>query len=226
MEKYFEILRACALFEHIEQQDIFGMLSCLGAKAKEYSKKQVVFARGQPARYVGVVLSGSVRIEQLDYSGQRSIVSTCQPADIFAESFACAGGATLPVSAVCARDSSVLLIDSARIMAPCDSSCHFHRQLIYNLMKIIAAKNIRFHRKLDIISRRTTKEKLLAYLSYMAAENNSRSFYIPFSRQELADYLEVDRSGLSVRISRLKKEGMLECDKNFFCLLGETAEGT
>lgn len=226
MEKYFEILRACPLFENISQQDIPGMLACLGATAKEYSKKQVIFARGQPARYVGVVLSGSVRIEQLDYSGQRSIVGTCRPAGIFAESFACAGGTPLPVSAVCARDSNILLIDSARIMSPCDSSCHFHRQLIYNLVKIIAAKNVRFHRKLDIVSRRTTREKLLAYLSYMAAENDSRSFYIPFGRQELADYLEVDRSGLSMRISRLKKEGMLECDKNFFRLSEKASEGT
>lgn len=218
MQEYFDILQKCPLFDGIGRRDMGPMLACLGASVKFYPKKRTVIRPGRPAKYIGVVLKGRVQIEQVDYSGRRSIMGVCRPGDIFAESFACAGLAAMPVSVLAAEDSLIMPVDSMRAINTCDSSCDFHRRLVYNLMKILAAKNLKFHQKLDILSRRTTRDKLLAYLSYMAAEAGADSFYIPYSRQELADYLEVDRSGLSVQISRLEKEGVIRAQKNFFTL--------
>ena len=101
----------------------------------------------------------------------------------------------------------------------CSNNCAFHQQLIFNLMKNLAEKAILFHQKVEIAAKRTTREKLMTYLMFQAKKAGSNRFRIPFDRQELADYLEVDRSGLSAEISKLRKEGVLESDKNTFVLL-------
>ena len=219
LKKYFEILRKCSLFDQIEDQYLIAMLSCLGAKRESFDKKYTIFAEGNPARYFGILLSGSAQIIKHDYYGNRSIVSGIVPGELFGESFACAGMPTLPVSIVANEPCEVLLIDSEHVLHTCSNGCDFHRRMIFNLMRDLAVKNIMFHQKLDITSRRSTREKLLAYLAYMEEQTGSNSFDIPFDRQELADYLEVDRSGLSVEISKLRREGVIECRKNHFVLL-------
>ncbi|MBR5881322.1 MAG: Crp/Fnr family transcriptional regulator [Clostridia bacterium] len=219
MKKYFEILRKCSLFDQIEDQYLIAMLSCLGAKRESFDNKYTIFAEGNPARYFGILLSGSAQIIKHDYYGNRSIVSGIVPGELFGESFACAGMPTLPVSIVANEPCEVLLIDSEHVLHTCSNGCDFHRRMIFNLMRDLAVKNIMFHQKLDITSQRSTREKLLAYLAYMEEQTGSNSFDIPFDRQELADYLEVDRSGLSVEISKLKREGVIECRKNHFVLL-------
>ena len=219
LKKYFEILRKCSLFDQIEDQYLIAMLSCLGAKRESFDKKYTIFAEGNPARYFGILLSGSAQIIKHDYYGNRSIVSGIVPGELFGESFACAGMPTLPVSIVANEPCEVLLIDSEHVLHTCSNGCDFHRRMIFNLMRDLAVKNIMFHQKLDITSQRSTREKLLAYLAYMEEQTGSNSFDIPFDRQELADYLEVDRSGLSVEISKLKREGVIECRKNHFVLL-------
>ena len=219
MKKYFGILRKCSLFDQIEDQHLIAMLSCLGAKRETFDKKYTIFAEGNPARYFGILLSGSAQIVRHDYYGNRSIVSGILPGELFGESFACAGMSTIPVSIIANEPCEVLLIDSGHVLHTCTNGCDFHRQMIYNLMRDLALKNIMFHQKLDITSKRSTREKLLAYLTYMEKQTGSHSFDIPFDRQELADYLEVDRSGLSAEISKLRREGVIECRKNRFVLL-------
>ncbi len=219
MKKYFDILRKCCLFDTIEDQNLIAMLSCLGAKRAKFDKKYTIFTEGTPAKYFGVLLSGSAQIIRHDYYGNRSIVSGVVPGELFGESFACAGVQILPVSIVANEPCEVLLIDSSHVLHTCSNGCEFHRRMIYNLMRDLAAKNIMFHQKLDITAKRTTREKLLAYLAYMEQQTGSHAFEIPFDRQELADYLEVDRSGLSAEISKLKREGVIDCRKNHFVLL-------
>ncbi|MBE5939770.1 MAG: Crp/Fnr family transcriptional regulator [Lachnospiraceae bacterium] len=219
MKKYFEILKKCPLFENIEDNNLITMLSCLGAKIETFDKKYTIMAEGRPAKYIGIVLSGSAQIIQIDYFGNRSILSEIEPADIFGETFACAGVQSLPVSVIANDPCEIMLIDSHHIMHTCANHCSFHQQLIFNLMKNLANKNILFHQKLEIISRHSTREKLLAYLTLQAQRKGSNSFDIPFDRQELADYLQVDRSGMSVEISKLRKEGILKSYKNHFELL-------
>lgn len=219
MEKYFEILHACPLFFGIEDSDLIKMLGCLGTKTESFDKKYTIFSEGTPAKYIGILLSGSAQIIQIDYFGNRSILSSLRPSDVFAEAFACAEVPSIPVSVIANEPCEVMLIECDHILHTCSNNCAFHRQLIFNLMKDLAMKTILFHQKIEITSKRTTREKLMTYLTFQAKKHGSSSFDIPFDRQELADYLEVDRSGLSAEISKLRSEGFLESSRNHFELL-------
>ena len=140
---------------------------------------------------MGMVLSGAVRLVREDYYGNRSIVAHIGPAELFGETYACAGISAVPISIVADENSVVLLMDCRRITTTCSSACAFHNRIIFNLLKLVAVKNLVFDQKIQI----------------------------PYDRQELADYLEVERSGLSAEISKLRREGILECEKNHFKLL-------
>lgn len=219
MKKYIEVLRRCPLFEDIEEENLLVMLNCLGAKVDVFDKKYTVFAEGKPATYIGIVLSGSVQIVQTDFYGNRSILEISRAGEMFCEAFACAEVKSIPVSVVAAESSEIMFISCSHILHTCHNNCGFHQKLIFNLMKSLARKNLVFHRKIEITSKRSTREKLMAYLMFCASKENSPIFEIPFDRQELADYLGVERSGLSAEISKLKKEGVLEAHKNSFTLL-------
>ncbi len=219
MKKYFDVLRNCPLFSHIEDDDLLRMLGCLGAKVESFDKKYTILAEGTPTKYIGIVLSGSAQIMQVDYYGNRSILSVLEPSEVFAEAFACAEIPSIPVTVVANEPCEVMLIDCDHILHTCSNNCDFHRQLIFNLMQDLATKTILFHQKIEITSKRTTREKLMTYLMFQAKKAGSSTFTIPFDRQELADYLEVDRSGLSAEISKLRSEGVLTSRKNQFELL-------
>ena len=218
MRKYLQVLGKCPLFLEIEDTDLLKMLTCLGARIEKFGKRETVLSEGSLAEYIGIVLSGSVTVLRNDYYGTRSILSIGRESDVFAEAFACAS-AKLPVSVVANEPCEVMLINSSRIIPRCECGCDYHNRLIYNLMKDLATKTIMFHQRVEIISRRTTREKLLAYLMFYAKRVGSESFEIPFDRQELADYLEVDRSGLCAEISKLRGEGVLESNKRHFRLI-------
>lgn len=219
MKKYFEILRCCPLFKDIDGENLLAMLNCFGARSVHYGKNETVIAEGDTAGYIGIVLSGGVQIERTDYYGNRSIAAHIEPSELFGESFACADVKEMPVCAVAAENSEILLIDCKRIISPCSNACTFHSQMIFNLLKIVATKNILLNQKAEIISKRTTREKLMAYLLLQAKKHGSRSFTIPYDRQALADYLEVDRSGLSAEIGKLRDEGIIESHRSEFTLL-------
>lgn len=219
MKKYLEILKKCPLFLEISDEHLLKMLGCLGARVEFFDKKYTVIPEGIAAKYVGIVLSGSVQITQVDYYGNRSILSTAGKGQLFAEAFACAEIKSVPVTVVAGEPCEIMLIDCSHILHTCENNCGHHQQLIYNLMKDLARKTLVFHQKIEIISKRTTREKLMTYLMTEARMAGSDSFDIPFDRQELADYLEVDRSGLSALIGKLRDEGVLESNKNHFRLL-------
>ena len=219
MKKYLEILKKSPLFFGIDDESLLTMLACLGAKIDNFDKKYTVFREGSSAKYLGIVLSGEVQILNTDYFGNRNILSIIGQSELFAEAFAAAGVTSMPVSVIASKESEIMFIDCAHILHTCQNGCGFHHQLIYNLMKDLADKSIMFHKKIDIISKRTTREKLLSYLMLCSKESGKTGFTIPFDRQELADYLGVDRSGLSVEISKLRNEGILESRKKYFKLL-------
>ena len=219
MKKYFEILKKCPLFDGIGEEHLERMLPCLGARVAAFDKKYTILAEGNSARYIGIVLSGSAQIVRNDYYGNRSILSEVQAADVFGEAFACAQVRTMPVSVVADEPCEVMLIDSDHILHTCQNHCGFHQQLIFNLMRDLATKTLLFHQKLEILSQRTTRDKLMTYLTMQAKRAGRSRFTIPFDRQELADYLEVDRSGLSAEIGKLRQEGVLLSRKNEFELL-------
>lgn len=221
MEKYLKILKKCSLFYGISDDNLLKMLTCLGARIIGFDKKYTIFAEGNTAKYIGIMLSGTAHTVQMDYFGNRSVLSVIKPTHIFGEAFACAEAENVPVSVIASEPCEVMLIDCGHILHTCSNNCGFHQQLIFNLMKDLATKNIMFHQQIEITSKRTTREKLLAYLLFRAKEQGADSFDIPFDRQALADYLEVDRSGLSAEISKLCREGILECRKNHFEFLNK-----
>lgn len=218
MEKYYPVLDRCAMFQGIGKESVLAMLKCMGAKILSYNQGETIFAEGNPAEDIGIVLSGSAQIVKIDYFGNRSIMANVVEGEIFGESFACSEVDTLPVNVIATKNCQIMIINALRIISTCSNACEFHRQIIFNLLKVVATKNLVFNQKIEVTSKRSTREKLMTYLLIQAKNAGSNEFTIPFDRQELADYLEVDRSGLSAEISKLRKEGVLECEKGRFVL--------
>jgi CRP-like cAMP-binding protein len=219
MENKFEILKRSALFCGIEEKNIESMLKCLSAREAEYKKDAFILSAGDVPTEVGIVLSGSVNIINEDYWGNRTIISKISGGELFAESFSCSDTDKLPVSVVTSEKTEVLFIDYKRIITTCTSACVFHTALINNMMRILANRNILLTQKMEYTANRTTREKLLSYLSAQAIAAKSSAFAIPFNRQELADYLCVDRSAMSNELCKLRDDGMLSFRKNQFKLL-------
>ena len=211
MREYLALLGQSPLFHGISPQELEGMLPCLGARELRADKHQMIFRAGDPARWVGLVLSGAVHVIQEDYYGNRSLVALLQPPQLFGEAFSCAGVDTLPVTVEAAQDSRILLLDCQRVLTTCDDACVFHRRLVTNLLKVVAAKNLMLTQKLSLLSKRTTREKLMAYLAAEAQRVGSPSFTLSLDRQALADYLGVDRSAMSAELSKLRRDGLLQC---------------
>lgn len=219
MKKYVGVLKSVALFKGIDDSELIPLLSCLSAKVTYYEKGQTVFYSGETIEEFGIVLSGQVQVVQDDYYGNRSILSQVGTGNLFGESFACAAIKMLPVSVIAMTGSELLFIDCHRLAVPCTKVCGFHSRLIQNMLYIVALKNILLTQKIEFTSKRTTREKLLAYLSAEAKQAGSRHFSIPFNRQELADYLSVERSAMSAELSKLRADGVLNFQKNQFELL-------
>ena len=219
MKDFYPVLEHCPLFDGIPMEDLNGMLGCLGSRKLSVAKGRTIFREGDAATHVGIVLSGAVQLVREDYYGNRSIVAHIGPAQLFGESYACAGITALPISVVADEDSEILLLDCRRITVSCTNACSFHSRIIHNMLRLVASNNLMFDQKIQVTSKRTTREKLMAYLMNQAKLQCSDQFTIPYDRQELADYLEVDRSGLSAEISKLRREGVLESEKNQFRLL-------
>lgn len=216
----------CPLFEGISREDLPGMLDCLGARRMQAPKGSIILAEGTPAKDVGILLSGCAQVVRTDFAGNRTIILSIAPGELFAESFACAKAALLPVDIIAVENCEYLLLDCRRIMTTCTQACSFHSRIIFNLLQITADKNLILHRRALITAGRTTREKLMTYLLLQAKDADSAIFSIPFDRQGLADYLGVDRSGLCAEMSKLKKEGVLDYYKNGFRLLNISAGNT
>lgn len=219
MTKYMETLQKCPLFADVTVDEVQKMLGCLGARMVHGVKKETLVAEGAAAQEFGIVLSGSVQIVRVDYYGNRSLVDEVLPSGMFCESFACADAETVPVDVVVKEEGDMMFIDCRHVTQVCCHACAHHQQMIYNLMRAVAERNLQYDQKLEILSQRTTRDKLMTYLALQAKRQGCDSFEIPYDRQELADYLEVERSGLSAEIGKLRREGVIKSEKNRFTLL-------
>ena len=219
MEKYFDVLDTCPLFYKVGRENYGKMLHCFGARTVTVKKGNSVFHEGQVAKYVGIVLSGTIQTVQEDYLGNRSILSMAAPGQLFGEGFACAGVESLPVSMVAAVDSIIMLIDCSHITTMCHHVCSFHNQMIRNMLSSVSRSNIQLNQKIEILSKRTTREKVMAFLLSEAAIHGSDEFTIPYDRQELADFLGVERSAMSTVIGQLRDDGFIKVNRRNFQLL-------
>lgn len=200
----------CALFAGIGAEEQKEMLSCLGARRVEMERGQVIFAQGDEAKRIGVVVRGAVQVCTTDYFGHRFLLAQLEEGELFGEAFVCAGAAAYPVEVICQRSGQALLLDYGRILSVCPRGCARHRKLVENMIAVLAEKNLRLMDRARVLSQRSTREKLLACLSVLARQAGSGRFVLSFTRQELADYLCVDRSAMTVELMKLQSEGKLE----------------
>lgn len=218
MKQYYSAIEKAALFAGIDGADYPAVLACLDGRVRPYHGGETVFLSGDPAGSVGVVLSGAVHILREDVSGNHIVVARMEPGDMFGEAYAFAKAGTLPVSALCVRDTEVLFLDFNRMLASGQPDCGFHALLVTNMLGILANKNILLNDRLEVLSRRRMRDKILAYLWPLAQHADGDYFEIPFNREELAGYLGVDRSALSAELGRMQNEGLIEFWKNRFRL--------
>ena len=218
MEQYFEILLASPLFAGITKAELSAMLGCLGTRVTQVNKGEPVFLEGDAAGFFGMVLSGHIQVVRDDFYGNRSVLTYAEPGELFAEAFACAGSAVMPVSAYALKDSRVMLFSCQKMLTVCSSACDFHNKLVKNLLTVVAQRNLNLSSKIQVMSRKTPREKLLAYLSEQAKKAGSEEFTVPFDRQALADYLGVERSAMSAELSKLRRDGILDTKGAWFHL--------
>ena len=207
------------LFEGIKPEDRKPMLHCIGYHLKQYSKGEVIAFEGDNLKHIGIVLSGSVDMVKEDLWGNKTMLIRTRKHEMFGETFACGNDNLAVVTFVVSEDAKVLFMPFSRVMHSCTMACEFHHRLIENMVKVIANKNRDLMQKVDVVSKRTIREKLLAYLSIQAQQQNSRYFEIPFGRVELAEYLCVDRSALTRELAKMKEEGLVDYHKNCFRIL-------
>lgn len=206
------------LFRNIQASDIPAMLECLRAREQTFSKGQTIYEAGDCVTAMGMVLQGSVQIQRDDFWGHSSILSTLQPGHMFAETYACVPNQPLMVRVAAAQDSAILFLETPRLLRVCSNGCGFHHHLVENLLMISAQKNLELSRKIACTTAKTIRGRLLTYLSQQAAQYQSSSFSIPFNRQQLADYLNVERSALSNELGKMQRDGLLQVDGKFFVL--------
>lgn len=211
------LLSNTKLFNEISITNIKHVLKCLKSRIKSFKKDEVIFSIGEQTEELGLILSGSVIIENNDFWGDRSILSIIQENYIFGESYAFTNE-NLNISVIAAEDTEVLFLNTKSLITMCGKACYFHTQLIQNLLFISSSNNIKLSQRILNTSSKTIRGRLISYLSQQAHENSSNEFKIPLNRQELADYLNVNRSALSNELGKMREEELLDFHKNKFKL--------
>lgn len=219
MDKKF--LSDTGLFRGMKAGEVESLLECLKVKKRTFKKGEVIFRVGQTTSSMGLVVSGVVSVEIDDVWGNKNIWTHASAGQVFGETYACLPGEPMLVSAVAAEDAEVMFLNAGRLMKVCPKNCPYHGKLIQNLLAIASQKNINLSRRMTHLAARSIRGRVSSYLSFEAVQRGSREFTIPYNRQQLADYLNVDRSALSNELSKMQKEGLLRTEKNYFCLSEE-----
>lgn len=212
------------LFRGLRVEEIHSVLACLNTQAQSFDKGEVLCRAGEPVSNMGLVLTGSVNIVVNYYWGGSNIFGHIGPGELFAESYAAIPGRELLVDVVAVEPVEVLFLPFLRLTETCANSCPFHSRTIHNLLQIMAGKNLHLSIRMMHTASRSIRSRLLSYFSEQAVQNGSNQFTIPFSRQQLADYLGVDRSALSNELSKMQKDGLISYRKNQFILTEQIRE--
>ncbi len=217
MENYFNLVCQNSLFEGISRGDFETMFSCLSPLVKTYEKNEYLLHMGDNINSLGIVISGEIMITKVDERGNENIINKMTAGEMFAEVFVCADIFHSPVSIIAETKSEILFLDYRKVISTCSATCVFHQKLIANMLKVIAGKTLYLNQKLDILSKKTLRGKILAYLNY---ERKGRDrFKIDLNREELANFLCADRSALSAELSKMQKDKLIRYNKNEFEIL-------
>ena len=207
------------LFDGILPEDRKTMLSCIGYHIGTFRKGEVIAFEEEHIKHVGIVISGAVDMVKEDIWGNKTMLLRTRKNELFGETFACGSDNLSVVTFLVSEDAQVLFLPFDRVMHSCTMACVFHHRLIENMVRIIADKNRDLMRKVEVVSKRTIREKVLTYLSIQAQIQASRYFQIPLGRVELAEYLCVDRSALTRELAKMKEDGLIDYHRNDFRML-------
>lgn len=219
MKEFIPVLKKTRMFAGVSEEEISMMLSCLGARDRKYKKGEYVFREGEHINTIAVPVTGKLHIQSDDYWGKRTILGEVVAGGIFGEAYAASDGGAILNDVIAVEDSIVIFFDVKRVLTTCPSSCRFHSAVVQNMFFAVAEKNRMLVEKLSHMSKRSTREKLMSYLSEEAKKHNTPIFEIPFNRRQLADYLSVDRSAMSNELCKMRDDGLIEFDRNSFKLL-------
>ncbi|MEG0942227.1 MAG: Crp/Fnr family transcriptional regulator [Angelakisella sp.] len=217
MKEIFDIIKGNMLFENIGYTDFSSLYSCLSCRVQKFEKKEAIVLAGDAIDFVGIVLEGSVQIIKETMDGDTMMIAEILAGEMFGETFACASISHSPVTVVASEKSSILFFDFRKIISVCKSSCVFHNRLIENMLKIVARKNLFLNQKIEILSKKNIREKLLCFFEY--ERKGSPKFTVAYNREELAAYIAADRSAMCAELSRMQRDGLIKYHKNFFELL-------
>ena len=218
MEKYLDALAAVGLFQGVDAAELISMLRCMGAETKKVEKGDILLLAGGKPRHIGIVLTGQLHIVREDYDGNRSIIANLTPGEIYAEALCCADVAESPVTVIAGEDSAVMLVGFARILNACSNACSYHTKLIGNMLGLMAGKNLLLQSRMEIMGLKSIRARVTLYLKSFRPERG-REFTIPFNREEMADYLCVERSALSHELAKMRKDGLIEYRKDRFVIM-------
>lgn len=219
MDNYIATLKQSQLFFGVEDDEVSSMLRCLQARLHTYKKGEYVFRQGEHIDNITILVEGKLLVQRDDFWGNRSIVNVIGPGEMFGEAYIAPDSGAILNDVIAQEDSGVIFFDVQKILTTCPSACKFHSMVIKNLFFAISEKNRKLVQKIGHMSKRSIRTKLISYLSDEAKRQNSSSFTIPFNRQQLADFLSVDRSAMSNELCKMRDEGMLTFDRNKFHLL-------
>lgn len=219
LSNYYNQIKSSPVFLGMNDDELKGLLECFNARVRKYEKEEMIIRQGDVISNIYLILDGSVNIEKDSYWGRRIIISRMGKNENLALSFVGSKNVESSIDAITTEDTIVLILSYEKCTSMCQNACTRHKVLINNLFQILSKENIELIQKIENVSQKTIRDKVLTYLSNEAQRNHSNTFDINFNRQDMADYLNVDRSAMSFELSKLQKEGLIRFNKNHFELL-------
>lgn len=216
MKQHLFILRNSPFFQGMTEEEILSVMRCVNATVLNKKKGEYILRVGDSTETMGLVLRGAVLVLQEDLWGHRNIIHRIGAGEFFAESFAATPGSVLDVNIVADEDTEIMLLHMGRLLQTCPNACAYHNRLVRNMVSVMARRVMNLNEKITHMAKRSTREKLLSYLSAESIRQGKRAFRIPYDRQQLADYLCVERAAMSAELSKLQKEGFLQTNRNYF----------
>ena len=218
MQNYYNQIKNSPVFFGLSEDELKAMLECFKARIKTYEDGEMIIRQGDMINNIYLVLEGNVNIEKDSYWGRRIIVTQLGVNDNIALAFVASKNIECSIDAIAVGKTKLLLLSYEKCTTMCQNVCTKHKLLIGNLFEILSKENIELLQKIENISQKTIREKLLMYFSNEARRNKSNVFEIPFNRQDLADYLNIDRSAMSFELSKMQKDNLIKFEKNKFML--------
>jgi CRP-like cAMP-binding protein len=219
IERDLAVLLESSLFDCILAEEISAILQCLKAKKTHYQKNELISVCGDKIESLGFILSGSVQVLKDDAAGRQTILSVFRQGETFAETLVCAGIQKSNVDVLAATEADVLFLNYSQVVHTCTNACAFHSQLIQNMLKILAQKNLVMNNKISYLAIKGMRQKLATYIWEQYTSMGKPEIEIPLTRNGLADFLNVDRSAMSRELCRMKDDGLIAFQKNRFRLL-------